>query len=469
MKKIIRIMTVAAALPLLAGGCTMAPRYVRPGSPVPAAWTDAAPAVVAADSALAAPRLPLATFLPDEKLRAVVDLALANNRDLRLAALNLERTRQLYKVKRNELLPAVQVAGYVSRQHDPASVSMTGSELTSEYHSVDLGVSGWELDFFGRVRSLKNAALEQYLATAEARRSVQQLLQAQVAGAYLTLAADQTGLVLADSTLASQTEAGAMLRRRHAAGLTSEIDVRRAETQEAAARDAVARARLAVAQDRHLLDLLAGTTVPDDLLPRGWASVLKPTPVAAGVVSDVLLARPDVMAAEHQLKASYANVGAARATFFPRISLTSLVGTASNALSGLFAGGSGSWTFAGQAALPIFDTRTIAAAKASGADRDATLAQYERTVQRAFREVNDALARQAALDEQVAAQQALLNAAEATFRLAQDRYAAGLDSYLSVLDAQRSLFSVQQGVVAVRLGKYANLVNLYAVMGGGDI
>jgi outer membrane protein, multidrug efflux system len=460
--------TSVGLLALLAGGCTLAPRYVQPEAPVPAAWPEP---VAGADSLTTAPsaaQVALADFLPDQRLQQLIGLALASNRDLRLAALNMDRARELYHIKRNELLPAIGAAGYASRTHDPASVSMTGAENTSEYYSVDVGVTSWEIDFFGRVRSLKNAALEQYLATAEARRAAQLALQSHVAAAWLTLAADRDLLSLADSTLAAQREIAGMIARRQDVGLASEIDVRRAQTQADAARVVAASARQAVAQDRNALDLLAGTTVPAELLPDGWSSLRLPTAISAGLPSDVLLARPDVMAAEHQLKAANANVGAARAAFFPRISLTALAGTASSALSGLFKGDAKSWSFVGQATLPIFDARTMAAAKASKADRAMAQAQYEKTIQAAFREVADALAVQASVDEQLSAREALLDGAAVTYRLARERNDAGLDNYLSVLDAQRSLFAVQQGLIATRLGKYANLVNLYAITGGGE-
>ncbi|HSA29956.1 MAG TPA: efflux transporter outer membrane subunit [Phycisphaerae bacterium] len=468
-------LALAGLLPILMAGCTLAPKYVRPEAPVPADWSAHAVnaddlAATAADTAAAAPKavlLSLAEFLPDERLLELIDLALANNRDLQIAALNMERARELYHVRRNELLPSVGAAAYGSRQHDPAEVSSSGAAVTYEYYNVDVGIISWELDLFGRVRSLKNAGLEQYLSTAEARRAVHLSLQSRVAAAWLALASDQDFRALADSTLVSQEADYTMMARRSAVGLGSEIDLTRAKSRVEAARDAAARARLSVAQDRNLLDFLAGTPVPEHLLPQGWDSIQVPREISAGLSSEVLLSRPDVMAAEHQLRAAYANMGAARAAFFPRISLTSLLGTASNALSGLFTAGSKSWTFAGAATMPIFDARTIAASKATTADRDLVLAQYEKSIQTAFRETCDALAVQTTIDERLAAQQAWATAAAETYRLALRRYDTGLDSYLSVLDAQRSLFAVQQGVIATRLSKYANLVNLYAILGGG--
>ncbi|MHB8077776.1 MAG: efflux transporter outer membrane subunit [Candidatus Krumholzibacteriia bacterium] len=455
---------------LLATGCTLAPRYVRPASPVPDAWT----APTAGNDSLAAGGAPtpadvtLADFFPDSRLQQLVGMALANNRDLRLATLNVDRARELYHIRRNEMLPAIYAAGSGTRQHSPPAISMTGAEYTGGQYSVDFGVSAWEIDFFGRIRSLKNVALEQYLATAEARRAAQLLLVANVAQAYLTLAADRENLALAESTLVNQQSGFDIMQRRYDVGLGSDLDLNRARTQVDVARDAASQYRQLAARTRNALDLLAGAPVPDALLPDAWDSIALPRDVSAGLSSEVLLLRPDVMAAEHQLKAAYANIGAARASFFPRISLTSMIGTASNALSGLFKPGAGSWSFTGAAALPIFDARTVSAAKVSGTDRALAQAQYEKAIQTAFREVCDALAVQATVDEQLRARQSLLASTSATYQLATRRYESGIDGYLGALDAQRSLYAAQQGLIAIRLGRYVNLVNLYAILGGGD-
>jgi outer membrane protein, multidrug efflux system len=469
MKQLVLIL-LCGPLVLLTAGCTLAPRYVRPESPVPDAWM----APTAGNDSLAAAGAPtpaavtLENFFPDARLQQLVAMALANNRDLRLATLNVDRARELYHVKRNELLPAIYAAGSGTRQHSPAAVSMTGEENTSEQYRVDFGVSAWEIDFFGRVRSLKNVALEQYLATAEARRAAQLLLVANVAQAYLTLAADRENLALGESTLVNQQAGFGIMQRRYDVGLCSDLDLNRARTQVDLARDAVSQYRQLAAWTRNALDLLAGAPVPDALLPDAWDSIVLPRDVSAGLSSEVLLLRPDVMAAEHQLKAAYANIGAARAAFLPRISLTSLVGTASGALSGLFEPESGSWSFTGAAALPIFDARTVSAAKVSKTDREVARTQYDKAIQAAFRETCDALAVQATVDERLRARESLLESTSTTYRLATERYASGIDGYLGVLDAQRSLYAAQQGLIAIRLGRYVNLVSLYAILGGGD-
>jgi multidrug efflux system outer membrane protein len=340
--------------------------------------------------------------------------------------------------------------------------------VTVEQYSVNLGISSWELDLFGRIRSLSKRALEDYFATEQGRRSAQILLISEVANAYLTLAADKEDLELAQFTFKSQQAAHHLIKRRFEVGLASELDVRQAQTRVDAARVDVARYTELTAQDENALNLLAGSPVPADLLP-GKLSAVKPLPeVAPGTSSEVLLQRPDILQAEHLLKAANANIGAARANFFPRISLTSAIGSASGQLSGLFKSGSFVWSYAPQIVLPIFDARTWSALTATKVDREIAVAQYEKAIQVAFREVADALARKGTLGDQMVAQQSLVDATAQAYRLSNARYQKGIDIYLNVLDAQRSLYAAQQGLIAIRLAKLANQVRLYAVLGGGS-
>ena len=333
--------------------------------------------------------------------------------------------------------------------------------------SVNLGIAAWEIDFFGRIRSLSDQALEEYLATDEARRGARIALVAEVARVYLTLAADLEGFALAQSTLETQHASFGLVKKRYDVGLATELDLKRAQIPLDTARGDVARFTQLVAQDQNALNLLAGSPVPEELLPIGLNRVTSPKEISAGISSEVLLRRPDIMAAEHRLKGAYANIGAARAALFPRISLTTTLGTASNQLSGLFDSGTGTWSFTPQFVIPIFDARVWAALRVSETDQKIVLTQYEKTIQTAFREVADALAVQGTIDEQIAAQQSLVAAAADTYRLSMNRYTKGIDSYLGVLDAQRSEFAAQQGLVALRLAKLANQVRLYAVLGGG--
>jgi multidrug efflux system outer membrane protein len=455
---------------LIFSGCTMIPKYTRPETPVPAGWPSgpaypklAAPAPLAAD-------LKWRDFFTDERLQAVIDMALDNNRDLRVAALNVERARALYRIQRAELLPIADAVGSGFRQRIPADLAGTDPPraITTDQYSVSLGISSWELDFFGRIRSLSKRALQEYLASEEARCSAQTLLISEVANAYLTLAADQENLQLARSTLEAQKASYHLIQRRFEVGLAPELDLRQVQTRVDAARRDVARFTEQVAQDENALNLLAGAQVPEELLPGGLSDIASLPGVSPGLSSEVLLHRPDILQAEALLKAANANIGAARAALFPRISLTSAVGTASGDLSGLFKSGSFVWNYAPQVVMPIFDPRTWSALTVTKVDREIAVAQYEGAIQAAFRDVADALARKGTIGDQMEAQQSLVDASAEAYRLSNARYEKGTDIYLNVLDAQRSLYVAQQGLIATRLVELTNEVRLYAVLGGGQ-
>jgi len=446
--------------------CTLAPKYQRPEPPIPGEWPKGAAYREA--EGLTPPELKWQEFFADEKLRKIIAMALNNNRDLRLAALNVQRARALYGIQRAELWPAVDAVGMGSKQRVPADLSVTGKSMTAEQYSVNLGIISWEIDFFGRIQSLKDRALEEFLATEEARRSAQILLVSAIANTYLALAADRERIKLAQSTLETQKSLYDLIRRRYELGIASELDLRQAQTQVEAARGDVARYTQLAAQDENALNLLVGSPLPGELLPAELGNVSPPKEVSAGLSSEVLLRRPDILAAEHRLRGANAFIGAARAAFFPRIALTAGVGTASSELSGLFKSGSGTWNFAGQILMPIFDARTWSAYEASKAEREIALTQYEKAIQTAFREVADALAVQGTVEEQLSAQESLVQALAETYRLSNLRYIKGVDSYLAVLDAQRSLRAAEQVLVALRLARFVNRVNLYAVLGGGS-
>jgi outer membrane protein, multidrug efflux system len=463
-KKLYAFLAITA---VLLSGCTMIPKYTRPEAPVPSGWPSgpAYKETPATQAAPAAADLQWREFFVDERLQTIIAQALNNNRDLRVAALNVERARALYRIQRAELFPTVETGLTATKQH--VRISGTTGLVTLEEYGVNLGITSWEIDFFGRIRSLGQRALEEYFATEQARRSAQILLVSEVANAYLTLGADRENLQLAKSTLESQQAAYNLIRRRFEVGLAPELDLRQAQTRVDAARVDVARYTERAAQDENALNLLAGSPVPADLLPE-QLSVVKPLrDVSPGMSSEVLLRRPDILQSENLLKAANANIGAARAAFFPRISLTSAIGSASGDLSGLFKSGSFVWNYAPQVVLPIFDARTWSALTVTKVDKEIAVAQYERAIQGAFREVADALARRGTLGDQMEAQQSLLNATAQTYRLSTARYEKGIDIYLNVLDAQRSLYAAQQGFIAIRLAKLANQVRLYAVLGGG--
>jgi multidrug efflux system outer membrane protein len=451
------------------GGCSLAPSYEKPPAPVPARWPqgEAYQEAQAGSDIPTAQALKWQEFFTDERLQKIIETALSNNRDLRLAALNVERARALYGIQRAELFPTVNAVGAGSKKRLSADLVSPGDPRTIEQYSVDLGIAAWEIDFFGRIRSLKGQALETYLATEEARRSAQIALTAEIARVYLTLAADRENLKLARATLETQQASYDLIQRSYQMGVATELDLRRAQSQVDAARRDVPRYIQLAAQDQNALDLLAGAPVPEEILPTDLSSVTPPKAISPGLSSGVLLNRPDIVAAEHRLKGAYAFIGAARAALFPRISLTTSVGTASDDLSGLFNSGTGTWNFAPQVVMPIFDARAWAALKVSKADQKIILTRYEQAIQTAFREVADALAVQGTIHQQVSAQQSLVEAVAETYRLSNRRYTMGIDSYLGVLDAQRTLYAQQQLLVSLRLAKLANQVGLYAVLGGG--
>ncbi len=452
-------------------GCTMAPKYKRPETPVPLKWPGG-PAYIymedaADESTPPASALSWREFIRDERLRKVIETALNNNRDLRIATLNVERARAYYGIQRAELLPSVNAAGSFYKERIPADLSSTGSVVTAEQYNVNLGITSWEIDFFGRIRSLKDNALEQYLATDEARRGSQIMLISTTCQVYLALAADKEALRLVTSTLNTQEVSYKLIKKRYDVGFASELDLRRAQSQVDTARGDVARYTQLVAQDENALNLLVGSPVPPELLPSDLKNVTPPQDISAGLSSEILLQRPDVLAAEHQLKAANANIGAARAAFFPRIALTATAGTASADLSGLFKSGQGAWTFAPQIVMPIFDARTWHAYDVTKVEKEISVAEYEKTIQTAFREVADALAERGTINDHLAAQQSLVDASAVSYRLSEARYNKGIDSYLSVLDAQRSLYGAEQGLIMLRLARINSLITLYKSLGGG--
>jgi len=405
-------------------------------------------------------------FINDPKLLQILQIALQESRDLRLALLNVERARLLYRIQRAELFPSVGGSLSGTAQHSSGDLVGTGEQRTTHRYSLDLGVSTWEIDLFGRIRNLKDSALEQFFALEEYRRGAEILLISEVSRTYYTLASDQEALKLANSTLEAQHDSFNLVNTLYRNGLATELDLRRAQTQVEAAREDVALYTQLVAQDINALNLLVGVPVTGDQLPGVMGDVVPPETVGSGLSSEILLSRPDVAAAEHQLKAVYADIGAARAALFPRIGLTAIGGTASSALSGLFDAATGTWTFAAQAVMPIFDPRTRAALDLAENEMDVYLTEYERAIQTAFRETADTLAVLGTIDDRIAAHLVLMEASSEAYRLSRVRYENGLDSYLEVLDAQRSLYAAQQGMVWLKLAKFSSQINLYAVLGG---
>ena len=459
-------MRAASCLPallcaaLLAGCANLAPDYARPQLPVPATVDGAG---VGAAAAPTLGDLEWRRVITDERLKNTVELALANNRDLRIAVLNIEKARAQYRIESAARFPAVDATA------DGNSARSEGT-VTRKY-SVGVGITAYELDLFGRIANLREAALQSYLSTAATQRSVRASLIAEVANAWLTLAANQDLLKLARETLASQTTTLELTRRQQALGGASQLSVAQARSSTEAARGDVANYLSLVDQSRNALNLLAGAAVPDDCLPAPrnglGAGALALVEVPAGLSSAVLLRRPDIVSAEHALIGAYADIGAARAAFFPTITLTGSLGTASSSLSGLFDASTRAWAFAPALSLPIFDAgRLSASLSVAETSRDIQLATYEKTVQTAFSEVADALAERRTLKERMDAQQAEVDAYATSLRLSTERYRSGADSYLSVLDSQRSLYSAQKSLIALQLTEQSNRMTLFKTLGG---
>lgn len=452
--------------------CTMAPKYERPTLPVAQAWST--PAAEPTGSVTAAD-LDWRQVLVDPRLQGVVDLALQQNRDLRVAVLNIEKARAQYGIQRSALFPGINGTLSQQRNHTPASASQFGQAaggggaIDTDVYSATIGFTSYELDLFGRVRSLNAAALQSYLAQADNARSVRVSLIAETANAWLTLAADQERLALARSTLSTREQSLRLVQQQVDGGVGSLMDLRNAQTLAETARSDVATYTAQAAQDLNALVLLAGTDVPANLLPNAdlaQAQILADLP--AGLPSDVLTRRPDVLAAEHSLQGANANIGAARAAFFPRIALTGSTGSASGDLDGLFKSGTKIWSFTPSITLPIFaGGANVAGLKSAKADRDIAVATYEKTVQTAFREVSDALSVRQTVTDRLGAQERLVAAATDSQRLSQQRRDAGLDSALTLLDSQRTLYTAQQGLITARLARATNLVTLYKTLGGG--
>ena len=453
-----------ASVALMVAGCTsLAPEYQRPAAPVASSFrfdTAGATAVTAAAD------IEWQQFFQDARLQQLITLALHNNRDLRVALLNIEQARAQLQIKRADELPTVNAGVTGSRQPNTAGG-------TSSTYGAGFMVTGYELDFFGRVRSLGQAAQAQLLGTEEARKTVQIALVAAVANSYLSLLADDALLRVTRDALATREESLKLTKLKFDQGVSSELDYRQAESLLEGARVALAQLARQRALDENALSLLVGQPLPSDAAT-GWAAGLPLTgqgllnDLPAGVPSELLTRRPDVRQAEQQLLAAHASIGAARAAFFPRVTLTSSIGTASTELSGLFKSGSSGWAFAPQLILPIFDAgRNQANLDASNVGRGIATAQYEKAIQSAFREVADALASRATLSEQLRAQAAQASAEETRLRLTELRYRNGAANYFEVLDAQRSVFSARQAVVQLQLQQTQNQVGLYKVLGGG--
>jgi multidrug efflux system outer membrane protein len=481
----------AAACAAALAGCTLEPHYTRPRPAVAPEWPEMAsipdqsrgpvPASAAISKTSA---IGWREFFKDPYLQRLIELALQHNPDAQVAVLNITAARAQYQIQRAELFPKISASAVEEVEKFPGAVaplatgagagSGGGSAVDSgsgvfRFFDVGVGFTSYELDVFGRIRSLNHARLQQYLAYVETRRSTQISVIAEVASAYLTLLADRESLKITLDTLASQQESLKLIRMSYDGGVATALDLHQAETTVATAQANMAQYRREVAQDRNALVLLLGTALPDDLpgpAPLDEEKLLSDIP--PGLPSETLAQRPDILAAEHNLMAANANIGAARAAFFPSILLTGSYGTASTQLSGLFQRGSTAWTFSPQISLPIFAAgANVAGLKLAKVQKDILVVQYQQAIQNGFRDVADALAGRATWDSQVEADDALVRASSESFRLSNMRFTGGVDNYLAVLDSQRSLYSAQQSLINAKLARLQNLVTLYKALGGG--
>lgn len=454
---------LATALLAALTGCSLAPNYQQPSAPVAEQWdTTEAQAPLAA--------LPdWREFFQDQVLQSLISTALDNNRDLRIAALNVDAFRAQYRIQRSALFPSVDAAGGANRQRIPGRMNPTGNDasMNSQY-SANLGVTAWELDFFGRLNSLRDQALETYFASEQAQRSAQLSLITSVATAWLSLQADQETLALVRDTLVTYQDSLNLQERRYNAGVGTALELQQARTAVNSAQVSLAQFERQSAQSRNALNLLLGGQAPVTTAKTVPLSHFKFAQLPVGLPANLLQRRPDILRAEHELKAANANIGAARAAFFPSISLTANAGSLSPDLSGLFDSGSGSWLFMPSIHIPIFNAgRLRANLDYSEIQKDIHIARYEKTIQTAFQEVADGLIERTTYKQQLAAHDALVKSSEAYYALADRRYREGIDNQLTLLDAQRLLFDAQQARIQTQFAQLASEIKLYKALGGG--
>jgi multidrug efflux system outer membrane protein len=466
MKKFsLSVALIAVAL----AGCTLAPKYKRPAAPVAQTWPKNSPVKNRSQATNAVAEIGWREFFRDPRLQQLIGLALTNNRDLRVAILNVEQSRAQYRIERAALFPEIDAGGSELRERLPHDLSGTGHALTEGQYSLSLGTTSYELDLFGRIRSLKKAALENYFATEEVRRSAQIALIAEVANQYLAERELNEQLKMTQQTLSAVQNSYNLIKANYDAGASSELDLRSAEAQVETAKANAASFEQQRDQAQHALVLLVGEPLPADLpKPRALNSEHLLTDLPPGLPSDLLQRRPDILEAEHELKAANANIGAARAAFFPTISITASAGTSSAQLAGLFAGSSGAWLFNPQITLPIFEAgRNKANLDVAQIEKLIEVADYEKAIQTAFREVADALTAKKFLDEQLADETALVKAEQSRYDLANARYTNGVDNYLTVLTAQQDLYNAQETLITTQFSRLSNLIALYQALGGG--
>ena len=456
-------------VPLLSGlfltACHFIPQDVTPALPVNNQWQTEERQDNNNESYLA-----WKDFFTSPILQNMITIGLKNNRDLKTASLKIEEARASYRIQKSNILPSVDGKTSVARQNIPDNASLTGNSQTVSQYNVGLGITAFELDFFGKIRSQNKVILEQYFATQEARNIVQISLISDISNRYLTYLANKKQLELTQNVLSTQQQALDIIEKNFEMGIGSELDVAQAKILIETARANEAVYRRLLAQDKNALALLLGQNITDDMLGSESLEELRlREDMPVGLPSEVLLKRPDVKQAEYLLKSANANIGVARAAFFPTISLTGDFGLASKSLSDLFSSGSAvAWNFIPQITLPIFNNdRNAAGLDVAKIRKNIAIANYEKTIQTAFREVSDELAGRATYTYQLKAQEALIDAAQKSYSLTKTRYDYGVDNYLDVLNTQLALYNAQQNKIIIQQQRLSNLVTLYKVLGGG--
>lgn len=469
-----RPLLAALTAATLLSGCSLVPDYLRPEAPIPSLWpSEAAPAASAKPDTPLLGDMAWKSFFTDPALQYLIEQALENNRDLRVAALNIDVARSTYRVSESDLFPHLTAGASATADHSPKSISQASPPKASDTRrfNANLGITSFEVDLFGRLSSLEEASLEKYLATEEARSATRITLIAEVANAALTLFGDRALLNLTNETLESRVSSLELIQRSFERGAASQLDVAQARTAVETARVNRARYQRQVEQDKNALTLLVGAPIDEARLAaagRDLGGMTFVEDLPTGLPSEVLLRRPDIVQAEHTLKAANANIGAARAAFFPTLSLTGTFGSTSPTLDTLFSAGTGAWSFVPQITTPIFDAgKNFANLDSAKASRDIAIAQYEQAIQTAFSEVANSLTAKTTLAAQMKSQNDLVAATRDSYTLSRARYDRGIDNYLTVLDSQRSLYSAEQDLISVQVSRLSNLVTLYKVLGGG--
>lgn len=450
--------------------CSFLPQYSKPDAPIPKELPkDGIYSNLNYDNSTQINELKWREFFSDSKMKKVIEIALENNRDLKLAILNVEASRLMYGIKRAEIYPSLYASTGASKSRVSDDFSATGKGYVKDQYSVNFGLAEWEIDFFGKIRSMKESALEQFFAARENRRAAQIAIISEVSRAYLALASDLENYRIVGELYNTALHNYKLIHEQYRLGLATEIDLNRAKIALDSVKVSMVNLEQVIEKGKNALNLLVGMRVEKELLPEGLFSIVPMKEVSPTLTSDLLLSRPDIMAAEHQLKAANANIGAARAAIFPRISLFAGVGMASSELSGLFNAGSRVWNVGSNLSMPIFDARVWQGYELSKIQKEIYVAQYEKAIQTAFREVMDTLALRATVENQLKTQKELLNSLQRNYDLANQMYMQGVESYFAVLDATKNLLQAKQTLTNLEYAKMLNYIQMYTVLsGGGD-